>query len=422
LVNDLGLQVLTLCDGHSSLAQISRTIAQRYAQPLTSVQQDVLAFVDTLYQRGFLASTLPDGAEASGTPQPRALHVSVTNECNLRCIHCAVLGGISDHLPGRQIRRIIDEFVILGGTAIAITGGEPLTRPDWLGLLRHGAAKARTRLLTNATLLGPHQAREVADLQVEVQVSLDGADAASHDAVRGDGAFARAMRGIELLLHQGAGDRLTLCMTLMRHNIAQVPDMIRLAARLGIAAIRFLPLQPLGLAAESWTALRPGQEQRQEAYRYLYRLVPRQGQTIRISGGLPGFALAFGQAERWCRVGRKLYVDADGSVYPCDLMAQRSFRLGDARQQPLAEILASAGWRELMATVVSREQHMTECQACLWRNFCQGGCPAVGHHQAGSLLATDDLCDFRRQLYRDVAFSLADQAAGGSRQAPEPAC
>lgn len=411
LVNDLGLEVLQLCDGQRSLEQMAQIIAARYDQPADRVLPDVADFVAALQRSDFMSAEPPARSDSGETSTLKTLHISVTTDCNLRCVHCAVIGSKGGCLDQQEVKRIINEFVALGGTDVVISGGEPLVRPDALELLRHGAAQARTRLLTNATLISQRQAKELADLGMEIQISLDGADAQVHDAVRGPGAFARAMRGIELLLERGAGNRLCLCMTLMRSNMLQVPDVIGLAERLGIGAVRFLPLQPLGFAQRHWHELCPAKEECEAVYRYLYQAVPRHGLSVRLSGGLAGFVLGFGQAERWCDVGKMLFVDADGSVYPCVLMAEECFRLGNIRQQSLQQIIASSTWRDLVGEVASREEVIPECQACLWRNFCQGSCPASVFIHKGSLLATDDMCEFRRQLYQDVIFDLTRQRA-----------
>ena len=66
-------------------------------------------------------------------------------------------------------------------------------------------------------------------------MSLDGATAEVHDAIRGSGAFERAWQAIDRLQRAGMSVRLSLNVTLMRANIGQVREIVALAADRGIA-------------------------------------------------------------------------------------------------------------------------------------------------------------------------------------------
>ena len=71
---------------------------------------------------------------------PKALTLAITNRCNLHCAHCW-----PDSQQSRSVRpvststvlRLIKEFVEIGGNRVCITGGEPLTHPDWLQILAY---------------------------------------------------------------------------------------------------------------------------------------------------------------------------------------------------------------------------------------------------------------------------------------------
>ncbi len=129
--------------------------------------------------------------------------------CNLKCTHCFVSCGPGDlhhALMSRgDVRARVAEALALGVREFYFTGGEPFMHPQLLEILEDTLVDGPCTILTNGTLLGPGRLCELARLggasryALEIRVSLDGADAASHDAMRGTGTFERAIEGLRAL-------------------------------------------------------------------------------------------------------------------------------------------------------------------------------------------------------------------------------
>ena len=143
-----------------------------------------------------------------------ALWFQVTGTvCNLRCEHCFISCGPAnrafDLLSLDEVGRRLEESVGLGVREYYFTGGEPFLHPDIVEILTRALACGPTTVLTNGTLLKPHHAAPLekaaaeSRFSLEFRVSIDGFDRATHDALRGEGAFERAMTGLELLLAHG---------------------------------------------------------------------------------------------------------------------------------------------------------------------------------------------------------------------------
>ena len=126
-------------------------------------------------------------------------------DCNLTCKYCVARSGPNvprRALPAPLIRQLVDEAAVLGFERVFLTGGEPFLLPDICETLAYCSARLPTTVLTNATLLHHRrldQLDAVRNDNLVVQVSLDGADAAAHDAYRGRGTWARTVAGIRLL-------------------------------------------------------------------------------------------------------------------------------------------------------------------------------------------------------------------------------
>lgn len=143
------------------------------------------------------------------------LWIYTNYDCNLRCTYCVAKS--SPNAPRRAIglanaRRLVDEAVALGFTDVFFTGGEPFILNEIYAMLAYSSARVRTTVLTNAMILRGarlEQLAAIANDNLIVQVSLDGGEAAHHDAYRGAGAWAKTVEGIRLLQERGFRVRLS---------------------------------------------------------------------------------------------------------------------------------------------------------------------------------------------------------------------
>ncbi len=133
--------------------------------------------------------------------------------CNLRCKHCFISCAPDNHsfwfMTRDQVRPILEESRALGVKEYYFTGGEPFMNRDMEGILEDTLALGPATVLTNATLIPRRRAGLLADLasestySLEIRVSLDGVTDETNDAIRGEGAFARCMGGMESLVAEG---------------------------------------------------------------------------------------------------------------------------------------------------------------------------------------------------------------------------
>ena len=186
--------------------------------------------------------------------KPRLIFWEVTKGCNLRCIHCRAtateLSSPTD-LPTAKALDIIDQIAAHSNPILVLSGGEPLYRSDIFQLAKYATDKGlRVALATNGTLVTKEVARMIADSGVKrVSISLDGADAATHDSFRGiPGAFEAALHGFRNL--KGVGISVQINTTIARHNAEQVPRVLDLARTVGADALHTFLLVPVGCGVD----------------------------------------------------------------------------------------------------------------------------------------------------------------------------
>lgn len=409
--NRTGWEILQLCDGSSTTRMIASQVASRYGADPGRVEGDVLAFIRRLAGAQLILSEDAGEMRAESPVAIRSIFLHLTDRCNLRCIHCYVGSepAVSGEIGSERVHGLIDELADLGGRAITFSGGEPLLRTDWPDFFQHAAERLTVTLNTNGTLIKDRTAALLAGFDPFVQISLDGPSAEVHDRIRGGGTFDAALRGIRLLQDKGLGERLVVSMTLMKQNIGAAPGMLSFVQRLGIPKLRFLPLHSQGRARSNWGALDASVGEYLDWYRHAYYDWRADSPGLELAGGLPGYLLYVSSEEEepWCGIGRRVVIGAGGDVQPCALFMDEAFTLGNIGQMSLREVEESAKLRELTDNCLARKDRIPECRGCTWRNFCQASCPAFAHLERGTLLATDDYCDFRRRLFEDSIFRIA---------------
>lgn len=184
-------------------------------------------------------------------PALTQLYFYLTEGCNLACRHCWLApkfdpdGSRYASLPVELFETAIHEAKPLGLQGVKLTGGEPLMHPEFPRLLEIvRQAELGLTIETNGLLMTPALAQEIARFPKRfVSVSLDGADAETHEWVRGvEGSFEAAIDALRKLAK--AGMKPQVIFSVMRHNAHQVEKIIRLAEDLGAGSVKFNVVQP----------------------------------------------------------------------------------------------------------------------------------------------------------------------------------
>ncbi len=148
-------------------------------------------------------------------------------------------------LPVEVFETAVREAKPLGLTGVKLTGGEPLMHPHFLRLLEiTRQADLGVTVETNGLLCTSQVAAEIAkSSKKSVSVSIDGADAVTHEWVRGvKGSFEAACQAVRNLV--AADIHPQVIFSVMRGNVHQVEAIVSLAEQLGAASVKFNVVQP----------------------------------------------------------------------------------------------------------------------------------------------------------------------------------
>ena len=309
-----------------------------------------------------------------GLDAPICLTWELTYACNLQCVHCLSSSGRRDprELTTEECEAVIDELQRMQVFYINIGGGEPTIRKDFWHLVRyavdHGVG---VKFSTNGSGIDAEVAEQLAESDyVDVQISIDGADADTNDHVRGEGSFATAVRAMEHLQAAGfEGFKISVVMT--RHNIPQVDEFKAMADHYG-AQLRLTRFRPSGRGADSWEALHPTDQQQRELYHWLmdHPDVLTGDSFFHLSAlgeALPGLNL--------CGAGRVVcLIDPVGDVYACPFVLHDEFLAGSVRDDGGFQKV----WQDSdLFTELREPQSAGACASCGHFDACQGGCMAA---------------------------------------------
>ncbi len=152
---------------------------------------------------------------------------NITRTCNLHCIHCYT-DSHDEIYPGEltleEAKAMIDNLADFGIPALLLSGGEPLTRPDFFSIAEYARSKGlRLTLSTNGTLITPETAQRIKETGFSyVGISFDGLGDIN-DRFRGKaGAFEEALAGLRNC--QAVNQKVGLRFTLTRRNYEALHD------------------------------------------------------------------------------------------------------------------------------------------------------------------------------------------------------
>jgi len=395
--------------------EVIHDYARRSHASLEAAAAAIGPLIKALTERGILSRSLAVTPPRQDPLRIANLTFNITNRCNLHCPWCYNRCEEGEPIPVGELIA----WIRLGAAALAddaafiILGGEPFLDESRLLETIGGAGghfRGEVLVSTNGTMLGPATPAALASAKATVQISLDGPTAASHDAVRGAGVFERAVASARRCVE--AGVRTIFSMVMTRGSEEQFEAYFDLAARIGVDEVRFIPLRRIGrgmVHADRVPDL-------YACFRRLIALLGRRPELARFLArdffSILMVACRFSRLRDNCGIGRQsLFVNADGSIYPCPNYRGPGDRCGDVRRTPLASILQTSpvlgSFRKQY-----RLERMPECRACAFSHWCAGDCRAEALSVTGRTDAPSPYCDDLQQMMRDMFWLIVDGWGG----------
>jgi len=358
-----------------------------------------------------------------------------TMACDLACRHCRA-EAIATHDPKRlstdEGKQLLDQIKTFGKPTpiVVLTGGDPFKRDDIFELVRYGAeiglpmavSPSATPLLTRDNLQRLRDAGAKA-----ISLSLDGATASSHDAFRGvGGSFQMTLDGWQAA--HDIGLKVQINTTVTRHNLHELPDIVKLVREHGVMtwSVFFLVPTGRGLLEDEITPeeYEDVMNWLYDASRYIrvktteghhYKRVVVQRSILDAKGGDPVVEMGLGETYQRLRDQLDRYANASllpldatpvrrtpmninagngfmfisrrGDVFPSGFMPLGA---GNVRQQSPVDIYQNS---TLFRTLRQADKLEGRCGACEFNTIC-GGSRSRAYAMTGNPGAEEPFCTY----------------------------
>jgi MoaA/NifB/PqqE/SkfB family radical SAM enzyme len=230
---------------------------------------------------------LTQGRSAEQFRAPLFIAWQLTNRCRARCLTCCEESGPDkawgDELTRDEALDFTRAIAAAGIPYVAFGGGEPLGVPHvWQIFEILAAAGVALKLETEGSYIDDAAAERLAALPVQcIQISVDGATAATHERVRPGASFPSAVAALERLARRGCKPQMVFVPT--RLNLAEMDRAYDLAHAVGCEVFVTGPLMRLGRAALAWDGLAPTPEQWSRAEAGLREHAASRGSPVALS-------------------------------------------------------------------------------------------------------------------------------------------
>jgi radical SAM protein with 4Fe4S-binding SPASM domain len=320
------------------------------------------------------------------------------NTCNLRCEHCYQEGYHFHNLEldsllhiAREISLSLEKWNMQG--RLSLTGGEPFMSPYLFDLMNHiEQAKQITQydILTNGTCIDEPSMRRLKAYRKlkQVQISLDGADRATHDRIRGDGVYDTVIETIRRLKQTGI--EVSLMFTLMRRNMQEAVEVIDFAEACGVNAVTVERVTPCGNSSLKDML---SQEEVRDVYTMITRRANRVSPALTVRRLRPLWihtealnTCAGSKIGGFCPVGfTSMAILWDGTVLPCRRL---NIPIGNALHERLFRIWYNS---DVLWRIRDKNNLQGKCRGCTYINRC-GGCRAIAYETTGDYMGEDVQC------------------------------
>lgn len=304
-----------------------------------------------------------------------------TLNCNFFCKHCGSSAGrknYPDFLTTKEIKKAfkeISEDYNPSEITIAVTGGEPLVRPDLFEVMgyAHGLG-FRWGMVTNGFLVTKETVVKAKEAGMEsVVVSIDGIGKVHDDFRQMKGAYKRAIRAVKLLKEADFLEHLQITTSIHQGNIQALEEMYNTFLSLGITSWRAMNVDPIG-RAENNNEILLNPEQLKKLLQFIKE--KRKTSPIDITYDCAGFlGTEFeGEVRGWyfdCQTGINVAsILYNGDIFVCPNVPRRKeFIQGNVRNDRFSEI-----WNNKFTLFRKKDRTKNDnCAKCSYWEECLGG-------------------------------------------------
>jgi cyclic pyranopterin phosphate synthase len=293
------------------------------------------------------------------------LRISVIDHCNLRCVYCMPLRGLTfipspELLAPAELELVARAALGVGFRRFRLTGGEPTLRPDLVEIVSRIASLEHVQdisMTTNAILL-PQLAGPLARAGLSrINVHVDTLDPERLRKIMRFGSLEEIEKGIEAAEEAGLKPLKINVVVTRDYNDGDVVDLARRTLEKDWH-VRFIELMPLGGGEAARVALSqfvPTRETQERISDALGPLIPLpstnpsdESKNYRLASGLGVVGFISPVSEPYCGTCNRMRLTADGKFHLCllnddELDVKQAIRSGGGEEEVAAILRKAVG-------------------------------------------------------------------------------
>jgi PqqA peptide cyclase len=416
-IDQIGLAVLRLCDGHRNLGEIAAQLAATYSAPVDLVTKDVTKLLQGLSDKRLLR----DGPDAFAPPAlsaaaasyapfkggPAGLLAELTHRCPLQCPYCSnplELERADGELSADEWGKVFRQAAAAGVLQLHLSGGEPTVRRDLDQILAHAVgAGLYTNLITAGVLLTRESLERLARIGLDhIQVSLQDIVPENADRISGYKGGVAKKRDVARWAHE-LGIGLTINAPMHRQNLDHLPQIIDFAREVGAQRIEVAHIQYYAWAEKNRATLIPTREKFLETVEIVEEAKTRLVGVLNFDFVIHDHYATLPKACMGGWAQSVIMVTPSGRVLPCHAaQTLPGLAFDNVRERDLADI-----WRHGSAFEAFRgTDWMKEpCRSCDRRDIDFGGCRCQAFAVTGDAAMADPACHLSPDHARFAAFA-----------------
>lgn len=325
-------------------------------------------------------------------------YVHVTDHCNLHCKGC--YSAINERnakpeLSTEDLKKVLYKLREAGCAKLMVSGGEPFMRKDIVEILKYAKEELKYEniiMATNGTVHDKNLVAEAVKYLDVLSISIDGFCTNDCDYIRDKGAFAKADEFIDTAKSVGANVR--LLPTLHRYNYKKIPEYEKYAEEKGI---------PLGFSLLTCNKDDIELSEYVLSIEEMIELTTEAKDETLAAIEDTSFDLESLYFNNSCGAGRGfISVASDGNVYPCHMLQDERYKLGNILKEELRDILSCKTAEDFRAINADTN---TKCKECKYAYFCGGGCKARQLFQDDKTV--DMYCESYKHNYKKLDAAIA---------------
>ncbi len=331
---------------------------------------------------------------------PYMIDCAITNRCNLNCLHCR--GMAKEELDSKAISRVAEEIPSLKPRWVIIEGGEPLLRKELFEILQVlQEHKIKTYLISNGMLLGEDLARKFAELNINLMISIDGADKESYEKTRRGASFEKLTESVAIANEYGILDSCPV--TIGKHNYHQIGKLFEFAEEIGYKKITFLGLKPCqdyekyvlngeGYEDFFFSVIKYQRDYQMDVYvdEPFFRPFLKEHHIDYSPNPENGILVP---DVSHCIFGEYMFIETNGDVKPCTFAP---VAMGNVNEKPLSEIWNDMQNSKFIEGIRDFSKRQGSCRECKYLYEC-GGCRSRTFALTKEWMASDPSCPLKRK-------------------------